>query len=223
MRPCRPTWPTIQRIDLVALCGHTISLAGRVRVRLQDGAAIMHDSGWVAAWPSRPSLELAYEDRNFWHGTLTSEDVAGLPAYTLVPIPRARADSLIIDVDDPHHPAGVIAIGAVVCGPAWSPRWNHGPGWRMRLTGDPPAVRRELTLTLEDLAPVEVHGSLMPLLLRQQAAVEPHAGTLAVLDLDASASARHQTAFLGRVTARPAVGGRHAQARRSTLTIMEVL
>src|SRR3954470_10332829 len=61
-------------MNALVLVRHTISLAGRIRVRLHGDAArtqLIWDSLWLTVWPAvNPSTQLPWEGSNWWSGQL---------------------------------------------------------------------------------------------------------------------------------------------------------
>jgi hypothetical protein len=160
-------------IRVVALPKHTISQAGRVRIR--GGAApiganpgaVAIDTGWVDVWRRVfPSGSLPFGHPSLWDGRLRPEDAAGYPMPVLAVWPTPFiARYWRVDIDDPTNPAGVVDLARLVISPGWQPSLNFGfgarLGWESDTVGEqslggarffdrrPP--RRVLSFTLEGL------------------------------------------------------------------------
>lgn len=118
---------------IVALVNHNMSLPATVRVRGSDDntfATSIYDSGWVAVWPAvYTTLEVDWEEDNWWTGQYTDEQRGGYTATYVLPLStNVHARYWRIEIDDTANAAGYVQIGRVFIGAAWQPIINMSYG-----------------------------------------------------------------------------------------------
>lgn len=118
---------------IVAIVNHNCTLPALVRVRGSDDAAFatsIYDSGWAAVWPAvYTTLELDWEEDNWWTGQYTDEQRAGYtPTYTLPLATTVRARYWRVEIDNTTNAAGYVQLGRVFIGAAWQPKLNMSYG-----------------------------------------------------------------------------------------------
>lgn len=122
-------------VDLIALLFHTFSLTAKYRVRVAAPggslAAPVHDTGWRSVYERiYDSLNLEWDDPNWWTGQGSSEDDIALYArhlWVVLPEP-ALADLIRVEIDDAANPAGFFDIGGLWVTRTWWPRMNFERG-----------------------------------------------------------------------------------------------
>ena len=119
-------------IDLVALLFHTFSLTAKYRLRAYaPGGATLYDTGWQSVYARiYDSMNLEWDDPNWWTGQGSSEDDVALYArhlWIVLPEP-ALAGSIRVEIDDALNPAGFFDIGGLWITRTWSPRINFERG-----------------------------------------------------------------------------------------------
>ena len=119
-------------VGLVALLNHNASVDASWGVRLSDDAGFAtviyewNDDVWSSLYNS---LDLAWEDENFWSGKPTAESLAGYTwnAYHLLPTAQAGR-YLEVTITDSGNADGYFQLGRVFVGAGWSPVIDLAPG-----------------------------------------------------------------------------------------------
>lgn len=122
-------------IDLVALLFHTFSLTARYRVTVAaPGGSLdapVHDTGWRSVYERiYDSMNLEWEDPNWWTGQGSSEDDIALYArhlWVVLPEP-VLAEAVRVEIDDADNPHGFFDIGGLWLTRTWWPRMNFERG-----------------------------------------------------------------------------------------------
>jgi hypothetical protein len=98
------------------------------RYRAYDDNGLVYDSG-LLQFPGSTvdSANLEWEDGGFWEGTSREFDdlFKGIYLIHLPPLPLA-CERITVEIMDAGNPAGFIEIGRLICGKAWSPKYNYG-------------------------------------------------------------------------------------------------
>ena len=132
---------TAKNIRIVSIINHNCSLAAHIRIRGASDSGfttVLYDSGWTLVWPVvYSSLNLEWEDDNWWGGQYTDEQRAGYTATFALPLAsNVLARYWRIEIDDTTNAAGYIQIGRVFIGPAYQPTRNmdvgSGLGWETK-------------------------------------------------------------------------------------------
>ena len=116
---------SIRNVGLIALCNHNLSPAATWRIRAYDDAGHVtetYDSTSMPVWIAfYSSLELEWEDDNFWTGG--SSGSPGFPntAISLVPNQGHVQRYWRIELSDELNLAGYVQIGRVVMAKAYRP------------------------------------------------------------------------------------------------------
>lgn len=125
-----------KNINLVALINHNISFGGRWVLELSNDAGFspLLYTASIDAWAALGGAdwvldELEWEADNFWLGTYSLTDVAGLTplAFHILPM-GISARYCRVRVIDTGNEDGHIDIGRVFIGPSWSPGFNMSFG-----------------------------------------------------------------------------------------------
>lgn len=142
--------PAARTIGVAALVAHNLSASAKVRFSASDTAGFsvtQYTSGWLDAWPSGtiPESLLAWEDDNFWRGTLSD---AGRAGY-LSPVIHALATEQSwrywkVEVDDTTNADGYVQIGRLFLARAWRPTVNYAYGAGLRYE-DPSPIETSLS------------------------------------------------------------------------------
>lgn len=111
----------------LALVGHNLSLAARVRLRCyadNERTSVVHDSGWTRVWPRLYSYaSMHWLDGHFLTGTpgpLPGYEPNWLTLFDRTVYGRAWD----IDLDDQDNAVGWLDVHRLVIAPGWQPRSN---------------------------------------------------------------------------------------------------
>lgn len=119
-------------ISVVSLCRHNFSTSATWRLRgyLDAGlTSLAYDSGTLKVWPPLDSLQLEWQDDNFWNGKPDAEDLAGFYWNAIhILTSTAYARYWKVEIFDSTNPAGYIEMGRVFLSEAWVPTLNMSYG-----------------------------------------------------------------------------------------------
>lgn len=125
-----------QRLRILALIAHNISLQGKVRFEastVADFSSHAYDlttdvwGGLLTATWDLNALE--WENNNFWLGTYSSEDIEGFTSIsTHIMDASVAARYWRITIMDPLNTDGFVQLGRLFLGPAIQPRLNYSWG-----------------------------------------------------------------------------------------------
>ena len=119
-------------IDLLALCGHNLSLDATLQViasELSDFSVLLYDSGATTVWPALFSSEsLEWEDGNWWSGQISEELRATYPANVIRRFTQIAARYWKVLISDTGNADGFIQLGRLFISPVWSPVVNYDYG-----------------------------------------------------------------------------------------------
>ena len=109
-------------VGLLALVGHNLTTASKVRWRLSDTAGDfstpLYTTGWVNAWPTYAS----------------EEDMDGLNVcYVHLPDAPRMARYARCEIDDQSNPAGYVQIGRLFVSGVWAPSTGIAIGAKLGL------------------------------------------------------------------------------------------
>lgn len=119
-------------VSVVSLCRHNFSANATWRLRgyLDAGLTnLAYDSGTLEVWPPLDSLQLEWQDDNFWNGKPDAEDLAGFywnAIHILTSTTYARYWK--VEIFDSANPAGYVEIGRMFLSEAWVPTLNMSYG-----------------------------------------------------------------------------------------------
>lgn len=95
------------------------------------GGSDVYASGALQMWDATPTLDLAWEDPNWWLGTLNAEDIEGYPIDLIHDIgSNIRARYLTIQITDTGNPAGYFQAARLLIMPLYSPPVTFSLGAR---------------------------------------------------------------------------------------------
>lgn len=125
-----------QRLRVLALVAHNISLQGRVRFEASETAdfsnplCYLETDVWTGLLTAEWDIDaLEWESDNFWLGTYSREDIEGFTSVsTHVMDDAVAARFWRISIIDPLNDDGFVEIGRVFMGPAIQPRINYSWG-----------------------------------------------------------------------------------------------
>jgi hypothetical protein len=226
------SWPTSQVVDLVAICGHNLTVDGQVRLRLWLGDQQVYDSGTVNIWPAWPFGTIPFGDPRWWGHQMIAEDIEGYHGYWLAVMPELTVvDRLRLDVLNPLNPRGFIDLPLIFAGPALQVSANYDPsdGWGWQESGDVDLAEFGTPITGDDEDPRvfrcqlshlphdEALAGLGELMRycgrgRRPVLVVPDPGDLYHL---------HRRSFLGFFPRRPLLETAYKRHRRAALEIWE--
>ncbi|MGB0747190.1 MAG: hypothetical protein ACPGO3_00445 [Magnetospiraceae bacterium] len=118
-------------VKVVAIPDHTISRAGKIRLRAATDAAftdVLDDTGWVDVWPIvDPWDTREWLSDTFWDGKITDEEAATYKiGWVHVTAQTIYPQFLRLEIDDQTNPAGVIDLARLIAAPGW--QVGAGPG-----------------------------------------------------------------------------------------------
>jgi hypothetical protein len=99
---------------------------------------LLYDSGDIEVWQRvYDSLDLNWEDDNFWLGTISADELEGYPTSVIHDIgSNIRARYWTVQITDTANTDGYVEMGRVWFGPQWSPQINYdygaSLGWEAR-------------------------------------------------------------------------------------------
>ena len=119
-------------ISVVSLCRHNFSANATWRLRgyLDAGlTSLTYDSGTLEVWPPLDSLQLEWQDDNFWNAKPAAEDLAGF-YWNAIHILTSTTYSRYwkVEIFDSTNPAGYVEIGRMFLSEAWVPTLNMSYG-----------------------------------------------------------------------------------------------
>lgn len=119
-------------LSLLALINHNLSAdsAWSLRVSSDSGFTEVLYSSTSDVWSSvHRSLDLAWEDDNFWSGKPSDEELAGYTwnAYHLFSAEQSGR-YIEVTIDDANNSAGFVQLGRVFVGAGWQPAIDLAPG-----------------------------------------------------------------------------------------------
>lgn len=167
--------PKQRPVAVVALAAHNLSATAMWRVRVWFDSAetqLAWDSGTVDVWPSVFNTnELAWENDNWWSGTITDDDRDSFTPLATQFLPVQIAAAVTVELFDSANPDGHVVIGRVMVADAWQPvnnnDWGIQYGYQIATTfetagdadqteyADPKTPRRTVTFDLSYLNEAE--------------------------------------------------------------------
>lgn len=173
----------VKTIGVIALVVHNLSVLAKVRIQADDAADFAtptYNSGWISVWPSGqiPQDLLAWEEDNFWLGTLSANARAGYQSpFIHVPSASQTYRYWRVEVDDTTNTDGYVQIGRLFMAAAWTPTINYAYGAALgykdptlverSLSGaeyfDVQSKAREFSFTLEGLTNTEAYDIVLQL------------------------------------------------------------
>jgi len=196
---------------LVAFARHNLSTAATYRVTAGTtaGGTDVYDSGTDEAWPAVfSSLELAWEDPNFWTGQISEADAGTYPISLIHDCgSNIAARYWTIYFTDTANPSNYVELSRLWMGLFWSPQRNYSFGaqfgWEARDVNDRSlggvmfSERRDparvLRLTFKGLTASEAYGTVLDAQRRLGTA-----GQLWVLPAPNDLARRHRRSFMAR-------------------------
>jgi len=121
-------------IRVVALAGHNLSLASRIKVQLRTGPGgsgdlIAGHDDWADVWPEMFAGEVVNRPP-------TEEEIVHLPKISFHDLGQGAGRYLRIEMDDPGNPDGFVSIGRFWAGPAWQPSRNFAYGCQLGVSDE---------------------------------------------------------------------------------------
>jgi len=198
-------------VRLVAFARHNLTTAATYRVTAGTtaGGTDVYDSGTDEAWPAVfSSLELAWEDPNFWTGQISEADASTYPISLIHDCgSNISARYWTIYFTDTANPSNYVELSRLWMGLFWSPQRNYSFGaqfgWEARdvnersLGGVLFSERRDparvLRLTFKGLTATEAYGAILDAQRRLGTA-----GQLWVLPAPGDLARQHKRSFMAR-------------------------
>jgi hypothetical protein len=95
------------------------------------GASDIYASGASQVWAATPTLDLSWEDSNWWLGTVSPEDIEGYPIDLIHDIgENIRAQYITIQITDTGNTAGYFQAARLLVVPLYSPPYSFSLGAR---------------------------------------------------------------------------------------------
>ncbi len=115
-------------IRFLAFLKHNMSQTATYEVTAGStpGGSESHASGTQDVWAATPTLDMSWEDPNWWWGTKSAEEVEGYPIdliYDFGSVIRARY--LRLRITDTSNPAGYVQGARLLVGPLYSPPTSY--------------------------------------------------------------------------------------------------
>lgn len=207
-----------RRIQVFALVNHNMSLTARVHIeaatqpsfdpqylvldRTDDAWGSLVNSAWLID-------ELEWEGQNYWTGTYSKEDLAGLTSISSIILPgQVSARYWRVTILDEDNPDGYLQVGRAFFGGAISPSRNYSYGASLgfdiattvetALGGaeffDVREPVRVFRFTLNYLRDAEAYGNFLELVRRAGL----HSEVFVVPDPDDFGNAQRRN-FMGRI------------------------
>jgi hypothetical protein len=117
----------------IGLLKHNASQAATYEITAgtTPGGSDVYASGAKQIWAATPTLDLSWEDANFWLGTVNPEDIEGYPIDMIHDIgENIRAQYLTIQITDTGNPAGYFQSARLLVMPLYSPPYTFSLGAR---------------------------------------------------------------------------------------------
>lgn len=113
-----------RKIKIVVLVNHNLTIDAAYRVTIASDAgftSIIYQTSWNDVWGSvYDSLNLEWEDENFWLGNLTEEERASFTSNLIVVLPSVYVGRYIkVEVDDQTNTSNYIQIGRCFVSEQW--------------------------------------------------------------------------------------------------------
>jgi hypothetical protein len=123
------TPPRPRKIACVAIAAHNFTAGAKWRVQAYYDAAkttLEYDSGLVDVWAAvYDSLDLEWEDDNFWTGQVSEEERASYQKLAIIIFPAMHLCSVVtISISDSQNAAGYVEFGRVFLADVWQPEIN---------------------------------------------------------------------------------------------------
>lgn len=130
-------------VRVFALCNHNLSFAALVKITAYSDSSyttLVHDSGWISAWPNAFSAGWNGWNDTTPDGTLPhtyTVDVNNARVsnrlffnwnYTYIPTDKVEARWWKVEVDDTTNADGYVQVGRLFIGHAWEPDFNFDFG-----------------------------------------------------------------------------------------------
>lgn len=198
-------------VRLFALARHNLTpdATYRITAGTTAGASDVYDSGTLDAWPAvYSSLELAWEDPNFWTGQITAAEAEGYPISLVHDCgANIQARYWTAYFTDTANPDNYVELSRLWMGPLWSPQRNYSYGaqfgWEARdvttqslggvMFGERRDPARVLRVTLKGLSAAEAYGTILDAQRRLGTT-----GQLWVIPEPADLARAHKRNFIGR-------------------------
>lgn len=123
-----------RNLRFLALLKHNLSQTARYEVTAGStpGGSQAHASGAIQVWVATPTLDMAYEDPNWWLGAKSAEEVEGYPIDLIHDFGAViRARYLRLAMEDTSNPAGYIQAARLLVGPLYSPPVTYALGSKL--------------------------------------------------------------------------------------------
>lgn len=120
-------------LGAIALANHNMSSAANIRVVFYADTAkttTIYDSGVIPVWGAVfNSIDLEWEDNNYWEGTPDQEDLENLNTLFVLFTPTINiAAAFDVFIYDESNPDGYVEIGRLLVSDVWQPEINAKRG-----------------------------------------------------------------------------------------------
>ena len=118
-------------VKIFAVVQHNLSTTAKARLVASNDSGfgtLLYDSGFMSAWPITPSLEIYWEEDNWWFGIPTEEQIDMYKGITLWVVPSITARYWRVEIDDQSNASGYIELGRLFVSKDFSPVINASYG-----------------------------------------------------------------------------------------------
>lgn len=123
---------TVRTFKALAFGPTNFTSSARYRIRAYSDSDLtmeIYDSGWTdVGTQAVPSLDLPWEDPNFWTGVQPIDDPDNPGIFVVHLFPEDEtAKYWLFEIDDQANPEGFVEIGRLFMGLGWEPSINFSP------------------------------------------------------------------------------------------------
>lgn len=118
-------------ISLFSLVKHNFSESATARLiasDLSDFSNVIYDSGFNSVWPLVATVNLEWEDDNFWLGIPTQEQIDMFQGILLWVVPNVIARYWKVEIVDESNPDGYLDLGRLFVSKDFTPIINASYG-----------------------------------------------------------------------------------------------
>ncbi len=118
-------------VSLFSLVKHNFSESATARLRasnVSDFSNIVYDSGFASVWPLIATINLEWEDDNFWLGIPTQEQIDTFQGILLWVFPIVTARYWKVEIVDESNPDDYLDLGRLFVSKDFSPSYNASYG-----------------------------------------------------------------------------------------------
>lgn len=128
----------VRNVCYIAALKHNFSQTGTYEVTAGSapGGNNIYASGFQQIWAATPTLDMAWEDPNWWWGTKSAEEVEGYPIDLIHDIGSIiRTRYMRLAIKDTSNPAGYAQAARLLAGPLYVPPTGYLLGAKLDWEG----------------------------------------------------------------------------------------